>query len=119
MTSGVSLFDIMGFNLYVKRGDPLPNTFLPGIYAIFDENEECLYIGQSKDIRSRLLEHARSKPWYKLGASIKIRTIADSEFRLVMETILILIYKPRNNRAIKMTKGYEGPWKECQFLRLK
>jgi excinuclease UvrABC nuclease subunit len=88
-----------------------------GIYALFSETGESTYLGQSVSIRVRLQEHRRSKKWFQDVTSLKVMKCEDAQRRLVLETLLILLYTPRANKAIKLGKNADGSWGERQFLR--
>ena len=97
---------------------PFPKISFPGLYALFDKDGDCLYIGQSVSIPYRLRQHKR-KPWWSKVAQRRVLELPDEEERLVRETILVLQHKPCHNRAIKLAKRADGEWYECQFLRFK
>ena len=117
MADQLHLPDFDDFEPFVSADEPFgAMDSFPGVYALFDEDESCLYIGQSVSIPARLRQH-RKKPWWPKVAYRRHLVMNDEEGRLVRETCLILKQKPCHNRAIKLGKRKDGQWYECQFLR--
>jgi excinuclease UvrABC nuclease subunit len=77
--------------------DPMP---VPGLYALCDEEDEPLYIGQSNDIKRRLNEHR--KQGTKKFARIRYYPVYQFSERLRLEAILILCTRPQYNRAVNV-----------------
>ena len=96
--------------------DTLP-AFFSGVYALLDEAGDPIYVGQSKDVPGRVRTHKRTKKWKSAICSVCAVRIVDPDLRLVVETLLFLRYRPRHNRAIKLSKRIDGTLHEVQFLR--
>jgi predicted GIY-YIG superfamily endonuclease len=96
-----------------------PLDFYPGLYALFDAEGQCLYIGQSKDVPARLKRHRRERPWFKDVDESKTVTfqLSGAEDRLHLEALLQLYHRPRHCRAIKIGIRNDGKIYEMQFLR--
>lgn len=117
-TLNQSLFDpsLDDFGPLEPHDAPFKLISFPGLYAFFDKDENCLYIGQSVSVPNRVLAH-RKKKWYSKVVSRRTLELPDEEERLIRETVLCLSCKPCANRAIKLGKRADGQWYECQFLR--
>jgi excinuclease UvrABC nuclease subunit len=85
------------------------------VYAFCNEAGDPIYVGQSALLTQRLKQHTK-KPWYKNVASVVAYPVAKAEDRLVLETLIILRYRPRNNRAIKIGIRADGSIYEIQFV---
>jgi hypothetical protein len=90
----------------------------PGLYAFFDADGDCLYVGQSISVHTRIIQH-RKKIWYKKADNVRVLRLPDEQSRLIRETVLCLAFSPAANRAIKLGKRADGTWHECQFLPFK
>lgn len=75
-----------------------------------------LYIGQSAQISARVATHRRTKKWYGQVTHVLTRRVARGEDRLLMETLLILRYRPRYNRLIRVQLRSDGSIYETAFL---
>jgi excinuclease UvrABC nuclease subunit len=95
----------------IKTLDPLAG----GVYAFCNEAGDPVYIGQSGLIQQRIKAHAK-KAWRKQATSVVWYPVAGAEDRLVLETLLILRYRPRNNRAVKIGIRADGSIYEIQFV---
>lgn len=74
---------------------------LQGIYFLYNENKELIYIGQSRNIYIRLLEHTVEN--LKNFKYFKFVCIKDCDFMELFEIYLIGLYKDSNkllNRLI-------------------
>ena len=72
-----------------------------GVYAFFDGNGRCLYIGCSHNIRSRYLSHRRSTEWFLpdlIFKCIKCEGHLQNELRLIKQ------HAPLYNR-LRANKG--------------
>lgn len=92
----------------------------PGVYVALD-GAKVVYVGQSKHIKQRRGQHVaeKSKKW---AQNPKLRWVGRPiaggvEARLVAETALILRYRPRANKAIKIGLKSTGTIYELSFLR--
>jgi len=88
--------------------DDLPGKI--GIYKFYNENNELIYIGKSKNIKKRIEQHLRNT---KTNKAIKMqREIARIDFELcgselialIKESILIKKLQPLYNSALKRNK---------------
>lgn len=92
-------------NLDVQQLEEVPNK--TGVYRFFDETNRLIYIGKSKHIRTRVLQHLKNASTKK---AIEMRQeicrveyeLTGSELiALLMESQLIKQLKPRFNRALR------------------
>jgi len=93
-----------GIKKYIKILDKLKN--ITGIYYLYNQNNEIIYIGKSKNIRNRVNQHLSGST----NKSIKIQSEITSVFQestgneliaLLKEAEEILIHKPKFNKLIK------------------
>lgn len=78
---------------------------IQGIYFLYNENKELIYIGQSRNIYVRLLEHiAENKKHYQYFKAIKIE---DSDFMELMEIYLIQLYKESHNLMNRLSVKFD------------
>jgi DNA polymerase-3 subunit epsilon len=98
-----------------------------GVYFFFDENNQLIYIGKSKNIRSRVEQHLRNSTTQK-GLRM-LQEIARVEFELtgsemialLRESNLVKHHKPRYNHALKKSSFVYGIYDEVEldgYLRL-
>ncbi len=83
---------------------------IAGIYLCINEAEEIYYIGQSKNINRRWLQHHRNYQLEDIG-NIRIAWIAISETSLLndIETALIEYFNPSlNNSLVSVPQNYKG-----------
>lgn len=90
--------------------DALPNG--PGVYFFYGENDLPLYIGKSKDIRTRVLSHfsADTRSSRELQMSQQVRRV---DFRetggevgaLLLEAGLVKTMQPVFNRQLRLTRA--------------
>jgi excinuclease UvrABC nuclease subunit len=82
---------------------------LPGVYLLFDVQDNPLYIGHSHNIRKRLQTHKRTKKWWKQVWELHcITDIPDEDGRLTRETIEILRHRPRYNQIVYLGLTKDG-----------
>lgn len=75
-----------------------PSKGVPCVYALFNEADDLVYIGQTKNARSRLSTHWAQKK--ELGlARWAVAVIPEGSDRLAVELALIQQFKPRGNKA--------------------
>lgn len=81
----------------LKRLDDEMKDKFTGIYLIYNENKEIVYIGQSTNIASRLTTHIRGK--YKNAYKISVIDLSHLESNLLnsIERFLITKLKPIDN----------------------
>lgn len=76
-----------------------------GIYFLYNQDKELIYIGQSRNIYIRLLEHiAENKKQFDSFKAIKID---DSDFMELMEIYLIQLYKETHNLLNRLTIKFD------------
>ena len=90
--------------------EAIPDT--PGVYLFFGENKECLYIGKSKNIKTRVLSHFQSslKQRKEAKLSLQIREIDWIETSgelgaLLLESELIKKRLPLMNIRLRKTSS--------------
>jgi len=89
--------------------DHLPET--TGVYQIYDKQGFVLYIGKSKNIKKRIIEHLRSNltekkdySFIQSWCSIETITTGSELISLLLENELIKKHKPLFNHALKKSK---------------
>jgi len=89
--------------------DNLPET--TGVYQIYDKQGFVLYIGKSKNIKKRIIEHLRSNltekkdySFIQSWCSIETITTGSELISLLLENELIKKHKPIFNHALKNSK---------------
>ncbi len=98
-----------------------------GVYFFYDENNQLIYIGKSKNIKTRVEQHLRNSSTEK-GLRM-LQEIARVEFELtgsemialLRESTLVKHNKPRYNRALKKSSFVYGIYDELElngYLRL-
>jgi excinuclease UvrABC nuclease subunit len=115
--------------------ESIPGKFLSGVYIFLDgKTGRILYCGQSGDIRKRVRQHCsdKRKTWATPETKVIAFVVPDEsrgddangdyvdvgyENRLVLETLMILLYRPRHNRSIKLGLNSLGGLRELQFIR--
>lgn len=99
-------------NLDIEVVKTLPKAC--GVYYLYDDNNNLIYIGKSKNIRSRVYAHInnrKSKRANEMADNIvKVDyTLTGSELiALLLESDEIKKHKPRFNRALKKDKSTFG-----------
>lgn len=87
-------------NLGIKR-DVLEEV--SGIYYLYDRNKSLLYVGQAKNLYSRLLQHrsghSNSRTFYEDIAYIDVSFVYDEYEREIYETHAIHELRPSCNRS--------------------
>lgn len=87
--------------------DNFPPIGVPGVYRFRDAEDGFLYVGESGDVCRRYKEHRR-KPWFKDAVRFEVCGVIDPELRLLVETMEILRFRPRHNRALKLGLDKQG-----------
>lgn len=86
-----------------------------GVYFLYDNNDELLYVGKTNNFRSRLLSHFRgrdvAKPFYRLIDHVTVYFVNENFERELYETYAINTFKPSFNKA----KTYYYDRSEKQF----
>lgn len=105
----------------VTRDDfvPLDSTplFSCGVYLLVSADGNIVYIGQTGSFELRMKDHARTKKWWGDVDQVLCYPCANSDLRLTLEAALILRYRPRHNRAVKIALKADGGIYEIQFVR--
>jgi DNA polymerase-3 subunit epsilon len=97
----------------------IPNK--TGVYLFYNEHNQLIYIGKSKNIRSRVEQHLRNSKQEK-GLRL-IQEIARVDFELtgsetialLRESHLVKNHKPKFNRALKKSNFSYGIYDELDF----
>lgn len=118
MASKIDLFEpsFDDFGRLESISEDFTEFSFPGVYALFDKAEKCLYVGQSVSIPARLRQHTKKK-WFPKVSYRRTLRLEDEEDRLVREAVLVLAYRPRNNHAISLWLRKDGSIYE-RFLRV-
>ncbi|MBW4621607.1 MAG: excinuclease ABC subunit UvrC [Cyanosarcina radialis HA8281-LM2] len=86
----------------------------PGIYLMRDENGDILYIGKSKNLRSRVRSYFRNSQPLSPRIALMVRQVAEIEFivtdtepeALALEANLVKQHQPHFNVLLKDDKKY-------------
>ncbi len=83
-----------------------------GVYYLYDENKEVIYVGKSRNIRKRLFEHfsdptAKGEKLRMGVADISYEVTGSELVALLLESAEIKRLQPRVNRAMRL-KMYAG-----------
>ena len=108
--SGLSLFSDLNFRLKNLNPYLSPETLMqlpeePGVYYFLDEKQNVIYIGKSKNIKSRVLAHLSNKTTKKAInltqriAEINYELTGSELIALLKESYEIKKFKPLYNRA--------------------
>ena len=79
------------------------NNKISGVYIIYNKNQDVVYVGQSKNIASRITTHMRGK--YKKSYKIDVFPLdyVDDEQITSFERFLITKLKPIDNVMVEQT----------------
>ena len=95
----------------VNSPDELPRK--PGIYIMKDKNEEIIYVGKSKSLRSRVrsyfqknLDRPKTQVLMSHFNSLEYIVTNTEKEALILEANLIKKHKPRYNISLKDDKRY-------------
>jgi DNA polymerase-3 subunit epsilon len=91
-------FDKTALSMYPER---------PGVYLFFGANEELLYVGKSKELRSRIRAHFNARNERRMMQRvqrIEVRETAGELGALLLESKLIKERKPFYNRASRQRR---------------
>lgn len=99
-------------NLDLEVLDELPEK--TGVYFFYNDTNQLIYIGKSKNIKKRVEQHLRNNTTKK--ASVMREEISRIEFELtgselialLMESSLIKQHKPKHNRQLRKSKFSHG-----------
>ncbi|WP_421658142.1 excinuclease ABC subunit UvrC [Leptothermofonsia sp. ETS-13] len=88
----------------------------PGVYLMRDGNDQILYIGKSKKLRSRVRSYFQSGPHHTPRITLMVRQVMEIEFivtdteaeALALEANLVKQHQPHFNVLLKDDKKY--PW---------
>ncbi|NLR90606.1 3'-5' exonuclease family protein [Flammeovirga agarivorans] len=95
--------------------DNLPDE--TGVYYLYNKEEELIYVGKSKNIRKRILQHLSNKTTPRavrmadMVRNVKTTLTGSELVALLLESDEIKKYQPRFNRAQRRTKQYFGIYK--------
>jgi len=92
-------------NITAEQLDALPEK--TGVYYLLDNNQEVIYIGKSKNIKSRIMDHFRN---YQSMKSVEMTTrVAEIRYKLTGSELIALLlesqeikeFQPKYNRALR------------------
>ena len=85
----------------------------PGIYQMFDESEDLLYVGKAKNLKKRLASYFRSTglpiktaAMMQKVTDIRVTLTHTENEALILESNLIKQHKPRYNILLRDSKSY-------------
>ncbi|ETO91056.1 MAG: excinuclease ABC, C subunit [Candidatus Xenolissoclinum pacificiensis L6] len=81
----------------------------PGVYKMIDCKKKIIYVGMSKNIKSRVLQHINNPKAYNMISQVhKIQYIITSNHieALILEAKIIRQYQPRYNVLLKDDKSF-------------
>lgn len=118
MTINIALppvtYELTVDNLYINR-DKIEGV--PGIYYLYDRSKKLLYVGQAKNLYTRLLQHrsghSNSRTFYEDIAFIDVSVVYEEYNREIYETHAIHELMPSCNRSksfkrVKSDAEYEA-----------
>lgn len=84
-----------------------------GVYFFYNENNELLYVGKSKNIHKRVNQHftnssSKSKALQKLTEEVSFEIAGNELMALLKENEYIKTLKPKYNRALTKTQFTHG-----------
>jgi excinuclease UvrABC nuclease subunit len=79
----------------------------PGVYLLFNEGGEIVYVGQSCNCARRIQEHAKTP---KVFSNAQFYHLPSENARLILEGILILYFRPVYNRGINLGLSCGRVW---------
>lgn len=88
-------------------------TDRPGVYRMFDDSGEVIYVGKARNLKKRLANYfgkksldAKTQQLVNAVADIKVVVTHSEDEALLLESNLIKQLKPRYNILLKDSKGY-------------
>ena len=77
----------------------------PGVYFFLDADRRLLYVGKAVNLRRRLQQHAKERPWSERSKYARVHTVAweelaDDDAACAREADLIVALQPARNRSI-------------------
>ena len=77
----------------------------PGVYFFLDDDRRLLYVGKAVNLRRRLQQHAKERPYSERSKYARVRTVAweelpDDDAACAREADLIVALQPARNRSI-------------------
>ncbi|NME71965.1 3'-5' exonuclease family protein [Flammeovirga aprica] len=100
------------YQLSKEKIDNLPDE--TGVYYLYNEEEELIYIGKSKNIRKRILQHLSNKStprairMAEMVRDVKTTLTGSELIALLLESDEIKKHLPRFNRAQRRAKTFFG-----------
>lgn len=67
------------------------------VYALFNEQGHCVYVGTTINLRRRLQEHARLAAWWPEVSRYQVIPISNHKDARTVERALIRAYQPEHN----------------------
>lgn len=88
-------------------------THQPGVYRMYDEAGDVIYVGKAKDLRKRVSSYFRDKV-DRVKTQVLVKQIADMDVTvtnteaeaLILENTFIKKYRPRYNVLLRDDKSY-------------
>jgi excinuclease UvrABC nuclease subunit len=92
---------------------------IPTVYLLLNE-EKIVYVGQTKNLRLRMAQHANSSKKARLNYNrIAFATpqIVSPHNRLVLESVITTMAIPPGNQVVALRRTRYGCWVEIVSLR--
>lgn len=78
------------------------------VYRATDINGHLLYVGATRSPQNRILAHSRSSEWFEMAAKIAISWHKSRESALNAEAKIIMMCKPKFNKACSLMRVSEA-----------
>lgn len=105
-------------SLLLNRVQELPQKIV-GIYFLIDEDDSILYVGQSKNIRQRLMgKHHRASALKNKNVRVAWLELSDKQLLSAVENALIAWFNPTLNEANRQLLGGDSAGERFYRLRI-
>jgi len=73
------------------------------VYALLDEDNKYIYIGETSDLDERVLQHRRTKQWWHEVCKVKYEATPKDQAKN-KEKLLIEMFSPKHNKLYKQKR---------------